>query len=140
MRSYFSTLFFGLLLSLLSLPQHFFVDARINTPVDTNAIKTERRNTNYGQAQAEAERSLSEIANAFRLLFQNGSSHRSLGGGVNHSASWNKFQRNRNLVQQQSWARNDEGEILWWIWLIIGLSCGLCVIVCCCSSACCLRD
>lgn len=46
----------------------------------------------------------------------------------------------RTLAQKQEWARNDDGELLWWIWLIVGLSIALCCFVCCCSSACCLRD
>mmetsp|Transcript_25082 Transcript_25082/g.54996 ORF Transcript_25082/g.54996 Transcript_25082/m.54996 type:complete len:175 (+) Transcript_25082:263-787(+) len=46
--------------------------------------------------------------------------------------------RNRQLYQE--WARDERGDILWWIWLIIGLSIVLCVCLCCCTSVCCLRD
>ena len=80
MKSFLSTLYFGLLLTFLALP-NAFVDARINTP--------------------DSE---------------------------------------RNLIQEQAWARDDEGQILWWIWLIIAICGFICCFVCCWSSACCLRD
>merc|ERR1719491_1469014 len=32
----------------------------------------------------------------------------------------------------QAWARDQNGNILWWIWLIIGL----CIVGCCCVSCC----
>ena len=48
--------------------------------------------------------------------------------------------RNRNRQLYQEWARDEKGDIIWWIWLFIGLSIGLCVCLCCCTSVCCLRD
>jgi len=136
MRSFVSALFFGLLLSLVSLPNGV-VDARIRTPFDANAIKVEPNAKDQPQRSVFENSALLDTVNGVRMLLQG--SHRSLGGGVENSpVSFPKFQR--SLVQQQSWARDDEGKILWWIWLIIGLCCGLCCVVCCCASACCLRD
>ncbi len=124
MKSFLSALFFGLLLSFLALP-NAFVDARINTPVLANAVKVEPI------AKEQPLRSLVENTNVVRSLVQG--SHRSLGGGVGSDSQ-------RKLIQEQSWARDDEGEILWWIWLIIGVCAFICLFVCCWSSACCLRD
>mmetsp|Transcript_17289 Transcript_17289/g.43131 ORF Transcript_17289/g.43131 Transcript_17289/m.43131 type:complete len:118 (-) Transcript_17289:339-692(-) len=117
MRSFLSTLFFCLLLAISCLPNGI-VDARINTPGDASTITV-----------AETVRSVSHLLQG---------SHRSLGGGVEVDASFSK--NSRSLAQTQSWARDDDGNILWWIWLIIGLGCGFFCIVCCCASACCLRD
>lgn len=44
----------------------------------------------------------------------------------------------RSLYQE--WARDTNGNILWWIWLIIALCIAGCLCVCCCFSVCCLRD
>lgn len=57
--------------------------------------------------------------------------HRSFGGGPTSSSS-------RSL--EQAWARDNNGDILWWIWLIIALGIALCFCLCCCTSVCCLRD
>ena len=102
-------LFFGLLLSISCL-----VDARINTP----------------PANANTLDEVAEMVQGVRQLFQG--SHRSLGGGVELDASSLK-NNHRQLAQTQSWARNDDGNLYWWIWLIIGLSCGLCCIICSCA-------
>mmetsp|Transcript_15441 Transcript_15441/g.31985 ORF Transcript_15441/g.31985 Transcript_15441/m.31985 type:complete len:118 (+) Transcript_15441:1671-2024(+) len=117
MRSFLSTLFFCLLLTISCLPNGI-VDARINTPGDASTINV-----------ADTVISVSHSPQG---------SHRSLGGGVKVDASFPK--NHRSLAQTQSWARDDDGKILWWIWLTIGLSSALFCIVCCCASACCLRD
>lgn len=140
MRSFLSYLFFGLLLTLLSRPNSL-VDARINTPpsgdsvVPANpAIQIE---SDSKQNKPRAQRFLlenlpvAETVQGVKSLLEGSSGHRSLGGGVEDA---------RDLIQQQAWARDDEGKILWWIWLIIALCCTCCCLVCCVSSACCLRD
>jgi hypothetical protein len=128
MRSFLSILFFGFLLSLLYLQNGAVVDARIHAPDEAAAIPVKR--------QQQRQRSSLLIEWGVGDLLQGSSSHghRSLGGGVSDVLS------TRNLFQQQSWARDDDGNFLWWIWLIIGLSCALFWFVCCCASACCLRD
>ena len=124
MRSFLSMLFFGFLLTLMmSLQNGVVVDARIHASGDAAAIPVKR--------QERHERSPS-VGN----LLHAGNSHRSLGA----SDATATLSTIRNLAQQQSWARDDDGKILWWIWLIIGLSCGFFCFVCCCASACCLRD
>lgn len=127
MKSFLSTLLFGLLLSLLSLP-NVFVDARINSPFPADAIKVE------STAKEQLQRSLiatTDTMNGVRALIEG--NHRTLGGGV-------ESYYQRDLIQEQTWARDDEGNILWWIWLIIAICCFICLFVCCWSSACCLRD
>jgi hypothetical protein len=135
MRSFLSTFFFGLFLALLSLSNDGVVDARINTPGDVTAVPmkspmqigTEKAHRPQGIESSLLEAPIvAETIRGMGVLLQ-GRGHRSLGGG-------------RSLAQQPSWARDDEGNILWWVWLIIGLSCFMCCLVCCCASACCLRD
>lgn len=165
MRSFLSLtmLFFGLLLS-LSLPNGA-VDARINSNSNSNrstkiegspqnakpvivkpAIKIGSSSKQQTQSMESAtatstrpqrRRSLltESVAMGVRHLLSSEHGHRSLGGGVVSDTD-----SERSLAQQQDWARDDSGNILWWIWLIIGLSCAMCCIVCCCASACCLRD
>jgi len=127
MRSFLSILFFGFLLALVSLQNDVVVDARIHASGDAAAIPVKRR---------QQQQRSSSVGN----LLQGSSSHRSLGGGALASDATATLPTIRNLAQQQSWARDDDGKILWWIWLIIGLSCGFFCFVCCCASACCLRD
>jgi hypothetical protein len=134
MRSFLSIISFLLLLS-LSLPNGVFVDARINTP-ESIVVKpaiTIGSNTNVTREQDNQSITAATVRGV-RLFFE--SSHRSLGGGVNGVSS----SSGRSLYQQQEWARDDEGKILWWIWLVIALSGALCFFVCCCASACCLQD
>jgi len=65
--------------------------------------------------------------------------HRSLGGGISQQHEQQQQQQQRSLYQE--WARNDEGMLHWWIWLIIALCIAACLCLsCCCFSVCCLRD
>lgn len=121
-RSFLSMLFFGFLLALVSLQNDVVVDARIHASGDAAAIPVKRR---------QQQRS-SSMGN----LLQGSSSQRSLGGGALASDASATLSTIRNLTQQQSWARDDDGNILWWIWLIIGLSCCFFCYICCFVSTC----
>jgi len=136
MRSFFSIISFLLLLS-LSLPNGVLVDARVNHPESVVGKSGITIGSNTKSTREQDNQSIAAAtARGVRLLFQ--SSHRSLGGGVNGVSS--SSSSGRSLYQQQEWARDDEGKILWWIWLIIALCGALCCFVCCCASACCLQD
>eukprot|EP00537_Pseudo-nitzschia_pungens_P018474 CAMPEP_0172408064 /NCGR_PEP_ID=MMETSP1061-20121228/75660_1 /TAXON_ID=37318 /ORGANISM="Pseudo-nitzschia pungens, Strain cf. pungens" /LENGTH=230 /DNA_ID=CAMNT_0013144181 /DNA_START=479 /DNA_END=1170 /DNA_ORIENTATION=+ len=86
--------------------------------------------------------------------------HRSLGRGIGRSSSnsssndkmntMNNSNNNNNSKSKsksnarrrlnQEWARDENGKILWWIWVVIGASIAMCGLFCCCMSVCCLRD
>ena len=127
-RSFFSTLFFGFLLALVSLQNDVVVDARIHASGDDAAAAIPVK-------QQQQQRS-SSMGN----LLQGSSSQRSLGGGAlaASDAATATLSTIRNLTQQQqSWARDDDGNFLWWIWLIIGLSSCFCCFICWFVSLCC---
>ena len=126
-RSFLSMLLFGFFLALVSLQNDVVVDARIHASGDDAAAIPVKR-------QQQQQQRSSSVGN----LLQGSSSQGSLGGGALASDATATLSTIRNLTQQQqSWARDDDGNFLWWIWLIIGLSSCFCCFICWFVSLCC---
>ncbi|OEU11571.1 hypothetical protein FRACYDRAFT_245625 [Fragilariopsis cylindrus CCMP1102] len=101
-RSFLSMLLFGFLLALVSLQNDVVVDARIHASGDDAAAIPVKR-------QQQQQRS-SSVGN----LLQGSSSQRSLGrNALAASDATATLSTIRNLTQQQqSWARDDDGNFL----------------------------
>ena len=90
------------------------------TPVSSDAFLQRRRSLGGGPTTTPAATAASSSSSSSSTPASASTSH------------------HRSLYQE--WARDTNGNILWWIWLIIALCIAGCLCVCCCFSVCCLRD
>ena len=143
-----------LCLLLLSSFNGLVVDARIGNNNNKNAAIPRKPAIKIGSEQQqqqqhdEQHRSLlsnvvenlkSELPSLIESIHHASfNTHRAFGGGPTSSRDKSSLSSSRSL--EQAWARDNNGDILWWIWLIIALGIALCFCLCCCTSVCCLRD